>query len=205
MAQLAEYQWLVFTSQNAVALFWEALRATGRDARALAGVKVCAVGPATADALLDHGIAVDVLPRRFVAEGLLEALRGRGDLHAARVLYATAERARDVLPQGLAACGADVDVVHAYRSAPDAEGAAALRDALGRDGAHLVTFTSASSVHAYVAALGAELARRVPAASIGPVTSEAAHAAGIEVVAEAGESTLEGLVGAVVAWAAAQR
>ncbi|MFL5575915.1 MAG: uroporphyrinogen-III C-methyltransferase [Gemmatimonadaceae bacterium] len=200
VARLADYQWAVFTSQNAVTLFWEALRAEGRDARALAGVTVCAVGPATGEALLARGIAVDVVPRRFVAEGLLEALDGRGDLQAARVLYTTAQGARDVLPEGLAALGADVDVVRAYRSVPDAEGAATLRAALERGEVDLVTLTSASAVHAYVDAVGAALAGRAPAASIGPITSEAARSAGLAVAAEAEESTIPGLVEAVLRW-----
>jgi uroporphyrinogen III methyltransferase/synthase len=181
-----------------VSLVWEALRAEGRDARALAGLKVCAVGPATAEALLARGIAVDVVPKRFVAEGLLEALHGRGDLHAARVLYATAAGARDVLPVGLAAAGAEVDVLPIYRSTSDDGGASALRETIARGEADLVTFTSASTVHGFVAAVGESEARRVPAVSIGPQTTEAAHAAGIRVVAEARESTIAGLVEAVV-------
>ncbi|HET7457175.1 MAG TPA: uroporphyrinogen-III C-methyltransferase [Gemmatimonadaceae bacterium] len=198
VTHLADYQWVTFTSQNAVAIFWDALREAGRDARALAGAKVCAVGPATADALLARGVAVDVLPRRFVAEGLLEALADRGDLQAARVLYATAAGARDALPEGLAAMGADVDVVPVYRTVADDEGAAELRAVVESGGVELVTFTSASTVRGFVDAVGAELARRVQAVSIGPITSEAARAAGIEVVAEAAESTIEGLVAAVV-------
>jgi len=78
--RLRTFDWLILTSQNAVAIFWEQLLGEGRDARALAGLKVAAVGPATAGALLEHGITVDVIPERFVAEGLLDILR-------ARVLY----------------------------------------------------------------------------------------------------------------------
>ena len=198
VTHLADYQWAMFTSQNAVAIFWEALRAEGRDARALAGTKVCAVGPATAEALIARGIAVDVVPRRFVAEGMLEALRERGDLHAARVLYATAAGARDALPEGLVAMGADVDVVPLYRSVSDAEHAAPMRDAVAGGEADLVTFTSASTVRGFVDAVGPELARRVRAASIGPITTEAARAAGIEIACEADESTIDGLVAAIV-------
>ena len=198
VARLAGYQWAVFTSQTAVALFWEALRAEGADARALAGIEVCAVGPATSEALLARGIAVDIVPRRFVAEGLLEALRGRPDVRGAHVLYATAAGARDVLPEGLAASGAEVDVVPAYRSVADVEGAASLRGVVERGEVALVTFTSASAVRGYLAALGPALASRIPAASIGPITSDAARAAGIEVVAEARASTMDGLVEAVV-------
>ena len=199
LARLGEYDWMAFTSQNAVRLVWEALRAAGLDARALAGVRVCAVGSATGEALLARGIAVDVVPIRFVAEGVLEALAGRTDVQGARVLYATAEGARDVLPAGLRALGAVVDVVPVYRSAPDGAGAEQLRQALADGAVDLVTFTSASTVHGYVQAVGAELSRRAPAASIGPVTSEAARAAGITVAVEAAESTIPGLVAAVAA------
>jgi uroporphyrinogen III methyltransferase / synthase len=199
LARLGEYDWMAFTSQNAVRLVWEALRAAGLDARALAGVRVCTVGSATGEALLARGIAVDVVPIRFVAEGVLEALAGRTDVQGARVLYATAEGARDVLPAGLRALGAVVDVVPVYRSAPDGAGAEQLRQALADGAVDLVTFTSASTVHGYVQAVGAELARRAPAASIGPVTSEAARAAGITVAVEAAESTIPGLVAAVAA------
>jgi uroporphyrinogen III methyltransferase/synthase len=197
--RLGAYAWAVFTSQNAVRLFWEQLRAAGRDARALASLKVCAVGPATGDALLARGIAVDVAPERFVAEGLIEALAARDDVRGARVLYAAAEGARDVLPAGLRELGAAVDVVPLYRSVTDGVGAEPLRAALDDGTVDLVTFTSASSVHGFVQAVGPELARRAPAASIGPITSEAARAAGIRVTVEAAESTIPGLVAAIVA------
>jgi uroporphyrinogen III methyltransferase/synthase len=197
LARIGEYEWLALTSQNAVRLLWETLRAMGRDARALAGVKVVAVGTATAEAMLAHGIAVDLVPARFVAEGVLEALAERDDVRGARVLYPAAEGAREVLPAGLARLGATVDVVHVYRSVPDEDGARTLRATIERDDAELVTFTSASAVQGYVAAVGEELARRLPAASIGPVTSDAARAAGIEVVAEATTPSIASLVEAV--------
>src|SRR5205809_1792533 len=78
--RLSLYNWLIFTSKNAISIFWEQLLGAGKDARVLAGLNVAAVGPATAGALLEHGIAVDVIPTRFVAEGLIEMLQTRGDL-----------------------------------------------------------------------------------------------------------------------------
>jgi uroporphyrinogen III methyltransferase/synthase len=197
--RLTEYQWLMFTSQNAVRLFWDALRAAGRDARALAGLRLCAVGPATADALAAHGIVPDVTPERFVAEGILEAMRGRGDVHAARVLYAAAEGARDVLPRGLRAMGAQVEVLPLYRSVPDGEHAEELRAALEEGRVDAVTFASASAVRGFVDAVGAEAAARAPGVSIGPVTTEAARDAGLRVAAEADEATVPSLAAAVVA------
>jgi uroporphyrinogen III methyltransferase/synthase len=194
---LSDYKWVIFTSQNAVALFWSALRGAGRDARALAGVRVAAVGPATADALIEVGIATDLSPARFVAEGLLDALRDRGDVRGARVLYATAEGARDVLPDGLAELGASVDRVHLYRSVANTEGADELKRRIA-DGVDLVTFTSASSVSAFADTVGGDAASNVRGASIGPVTTAAARALGVDVVVEASDSTIPGLVGAIV-------
>jgi uroporphyrinogen III methyltransferase / synthase len=198
IAGIGEYAWLIFTSQNAVAIFWEQLLGAGRDARALAGVKIAAVGPATAGALLEHGITVDLIPKRFVAEGLLEMMRERDDVAGAKALYVTAEGARDVLPDGLEQMGADVTVMEAYRSINDGQGAKRLSRAIEAGKVDLVTFTSASSVKAYVDAVGDELALRVPAASIGPQTSDALRGAGIELKHEAEESTIDGLVAAII-------
>ena len=198
LENIAEYGWLVLTSQNAVALLWGVLRETDRDARALAGVRVACVGRATADALLQHGIAADVMPARFVAEGVLAEMAKRGDVRGARVLYVAAEGARDVLPDGLRELGCTVDVVRAYRSVSTGTGAELLRDALSAGEVDLATFASASAVRGYVEAVGADLARRAPAVSIGPVTSDALRAAGIEVAAEAAEASIVGLVEAVV-------
>ncbi len=196
--RLSLYDWLIFTSQNAISIFWDQLLGGGKDARALAGLKIAAVGPATAGALLEHGITVDVIPSRFVAEGLLEMMQSRDDVSGSNVLYITAEGARDVLPQGLRGIGAEATVIEAYRSIPDGEGADKLARAIEAGKVNLVTFTSASAVRGYMDTVGDELAMRVPAASIGPQTSDALRAAGIEVKAEAKESTLDSLVAAVI-------
>jgi uroporphyrinogen III methyltransferase / synthase len=198
--RLPTYEWVVFTSQNAVELFWEALHKQGVDARAFSRAKLAAVGPATADALLDRGLVVDVTPQRFVAEGLLDVFRARDDVRGARVLYAAAEGARDVLPTGLSALGAHVDVVPIYRTERVADDVSPVRSRLELHEVDLVTFTSASAVHAFVATVGIEAARHAPAASIGPVTTEAARDAGLDVRAEASESTIPGLVDAVVSY-----
>lgn len=197
--RLADYQWLVLTSQNAVALLWEALRSAGLDARALAGVRIACVGAATSDALLARGLAADVVPARFVAEAVLEALSGRTDVRRTRALYVAAEGARTVLPDGMRALGCTVEVVAAYRTVSDGAGGEALRAALARGDVDVVTFASASAVRGYVDAVGAELARRAPAVTIGPVTSDAARAASIPVAAEAPAASIDALVGAVVA------
>jgi uroporphyrinogen-III synthase len=165
---------------------------------ALRRASIAAVGPATTGSLLEHGIAVDVIPPRFVAEAVLEMLRAREDVSGKRMLYVTAEGARDVLPQGLREIGAEVDVIEAYRSIADGQGAERLARAIESRKADLATFTSGSAVRGYVDAIGEDLAKQVPAASMGPQTSEALREAGIEVKAEAKESTLDGLVSAVL-------
>jgi uroporphyrinogen III methyltransferase/synthase len=197
--RLADYQWLVLTSQNAVALLWDALRAAGLDARALAAVRVACVGKATSDALLARGLAADVVPPRFVAEGVLEALAARDDVRGARVLYVAAAGARTVLPEGLRTLGCAVEVVPAYHTVSDGEGAEALRTSLARGEVDAMTFASASAVRGLVDAIGEELARRAPAISIGPVTSDAVRAAGIPLAAESATATIEALVAVVVA------
>ncbi len=197
IGRLPLYDWLIFTSQNAISIFWEQLLGEGKDARALAGLRVGAVGPATAGALLERGITVDVIPNRFVAEGLLEMMRARDDVAGKKVLYVTAEGARDVLQRGLREIGADVTVIEAYRSIVDGEGAEKIARAIEAGKVDLVTFTSASAVRGYIDAVGEELALRVPAASIGAQTSEALREAGIEVKVEAKESTLDSLASSV--------
>jgi len=195
---LSGYQWLILTSQNAVSIFWEQLLGERRDARALAGLRIAAVGPATAGALLEHGIVVDVIPERFVAEGLLERMRERDDVAGKRVLYVTAEGAREVLPRGLEEIGAEVIVLECYRSILDGEGATRLARAIEAGRVDLATFTSGSAVRGYVEAVGDDLAARIPAASMGPQTTQALRDAGIEAKIEAKESTIDGLVSAVL-------
>jgi uroporphyrinogen III methyltransferase/synthase len=198
------YKWIVLTSQNAVALVWDALRAAGQDARSLAGVRIACVGKSTSDALLARGLAADVMPSRFVAEAVLEMLAKREDVRGTRVLYVAAEGARDVLPDGLRALGCTVDVVRAYRSVSDGTGAEGLRTALESGAVDAVTFASASAVRGFIDAVGEQLARRAPAVSIGPVTSEAVRAAGISLAAESSEATIPALVTTVVASLAAR-
>jgi uroporphyrinogen III methyltransferase/synthase len=196
LERLDDFQWICFTSANGVRFFWETLRATERDARALATVKLCAVGPMTAEALLQRGLAVDVIAERFVAEGLLEVLSTRDDVYGTSVLYAAAEGARETLPSGLEALGAVVERVSLYRSVPEPMAVERMRDALAERPADLVAFTSASAVRAFVDAVGTG-ASDTPAASIGPATSAAVREAGMTVAVEATQSTLAGLASAI--------
>ena len=179
---LDRYDIVVVTSANGVELLLPG------DVRPLHGVTVAAIGPATARALRERGIVPDVVPAEAVSESLLAAL---GEVGGRRVLVATAEGARDVLPAGLRERGAHVDVVHLYRTVPEPVDADAVRSA------DLITFTSSSTVASLVAVLGDGVRGGLRAASIGPVTSAALREHGIEPAAEADPHTVEGLVAAV--------
>ena len=203
LGRLSGYGWAVFTSRNAVQIAWRELRALGLDARALAGVKVVAVGPSTAEALLECGLAADTIPERYVAEGIVDALRGRDDVRGARVLYPRAEGARDVLAAELRAMGAEVDEIPIYHSVPDAQGVSVAREALTSGSVDVVTFTSSSTVRYFVDAVGLDAARHARIVSMGPITSETARALGLTVAAEAPEATIDSLVETVVETAGA--
>jgi uroporphyrinogen III methyltransferase/synthase len=198
IARISEYSLICLTSPNGVGMLFEALAAAGLDARALAGATVAAIGPGTARALAKQGIAADVVPERFVAEALVEALVGV-EVDGRRVLVARAAEARDVLPDSLSERGAEVDVVALYetvREEPDAETVEAAQ------GADYVTFTSSSTVANLTDALGERFPSGARIVSIGPVTSEAAHAAGLKVDVEAERHDVEGLLEALLADAA---
>lgn len=198
LGTVGDYGWVIFTSRNAVDIAWGELRALGLDARVLAGIKLVAVGPATAAALAEHGIVADLIPERFVAEGVVDALRGRGDVRGARVLYPRAEGARDVLPDELRKLGAHVDDIPVYRSVPDPAGAQAAREALESGSVAVVTFTSSSTVRYFVEAVGVDAARRATIVSMGPITSDTARTLGLAVASEAREATIDSLVEAVL-------
>jgi uroporphyrinogen III methyltransferase/synthase len=200
-----DYAWAVFTSANAVELWFEHLRGRGFDARAFASAKVAAIGPATAEALRERGIVADVVPQEYVAEGVLDALRRQvtpGD----RILVPRAEGARAELVDGLRAAGVEVNEVTLYRAAVP-EGAPAEALALLRDGAiDIVTFTSSSTVRNLAAMLNGDLQVLTThnsqlatplVACIGPITAKTAEELGLRVDVVASEYTVEGLVRAI--------
>jgi uroporphyrinogen III methyltransferase/synthase len=190
---LGAYDGLCATSPNGVHELFARLRDTGRDARSLAGLHVAAMGPGTARAFGEHGIAPDTVPARSVAEGLAEAL---ADIELERVLVARASEGRDVLIEALRARGTRVDVLALYETvaAPlDAAAVAALAEA------DYVTFTSASTVRHLLTAAGAEVLARPRLASIGPATSEELRGHGLEPDLEADPHTPDGLVAALLA------
>jgi uroporphyrinogen III methyltransferase/synthase len=190
-AGAAAYDWVVLTSPNGAARFAACLR----DARDLGSARVAVIGPGTAAVLARHHIVADLVPERFVAESLLDALPDPDPQGSGRVLLARAAVARDVLPDGLRARGWVVDVVDAYETRP-VDPSADQRAAI--EGADAITFTSASTVTNFVEAFG--LASVPPVvACIGPVTASAASELGIDPQVVAADHTIDGLVAALVA------
>jgi uroporphyrinogen III methyltransferase / synthase len=187
------YDLICVTSPNGARLLFERLAATGRDARSLAGARVAAIGPGTAAALREHGVIADVVPERFVAEALVEAL---AQVPVKQALVARAAQARDVLPEALRARGAEVDVVALYETVAEPLGQAEL-EAVSR--ADYVTFTSSSTVRFLFDAAGDRLGAGARLVSIGPVTSQTLRERGREPDVEAARHDIEGLVEALVA------
>ena len=196
---VAGYDLVCLTSPNGVRLLFSRLEGGGLDARALAGARVAAIGPGTAAALRSFGVIADVVPERFVAEGLIEAL---ADMPVRRALVARAAEARDVLVDALRGRGAEVDVVALYETVAspltDAQLAAVAE-------ADYVTFTSSSTVRFFFESAG-EVAGRLRAriVSIGPVTSATLREHGLEPNVEASRHDIDGVVDALVADAASR-
>jgi uroporphyrinogen III methyltransferase/synthase len=203
-AGAAGYDWIVFTSANAVEAFLGRLQQRG-DIRELKGVRVCAIGPSTAQRIARFGLRADLTPDESRAEGVFEALQAAGPLSGRRVLLPRADIAREVLPDQLRDAGADVIEVIAYRTVL----ATAERDSdydiyrmLLERQIDAVTFTSASTVRNFARMLGeeqaADLLNTTVVAAIGPVTAEAAQQLGIGVTVVPKKYTIPDLVDALV-------
>jgi uroporphyrinogen III methyltransferase/synthase len=202
IGEIGRFDWLVFTSTNGVEAFWERLVAGGKDSRALAGRRICAIGPSTAAALAGRGIVADWVPDQFVTAGVLEGFRAY-DLRGAEVLLARADIAPPLLAEGLAEQGARVTEVTAYRTVPSAESRDRLLGALEARAIDVITLTSSSTARNLVDGIGGrlELLAGLTIASIGPVTSATARELGLAVDVEGDVHTIPGLVDALVAWA----
>ena len=223
--RIDEYAVVCFTSPNGVRLFFDALAgeavagggeavvgggdpvaagaeavAGGRDARALAGAVVAAIGPGTAAELSRRGVRADVVPERFVAEALVEAL-APVEVEGRRVLVARAAEARSVLPDALRERGAEVDDVALYETVAEPLTEAQLADL---ERATYVTFTSSSTVR-FLVGSGARPPAGARIVSIGPVTSATAEEQGLTVDVEAERHDIDGLVDALIADATSRR
>ena len=203
-ADAGGYDWIVFTSANAVEAFFGRLLQRG-DIRDLKGVRLCAVGPSTAQRVSGYGLRVDLTPDESRAEGVFEALKAAGPLAGTRLLLPRADIAREVLPDQLREAGAEVTDIIAYRTVV----AGGERDSdhdiyrmLLERQIDAVTFTSASTVRNFARMLGeeqaADLLNTTVVAAIGPVTAEAAQQLGIRVGVVPKKYTIPDLVDALV-------
>ena len=195
-----EYDWVAFTSVNAVEQTLGAMARQGLDARAFGAAKIAAIGPATVRALEAHGLRAELAPKEFRGEGLADEMLKRL-APGARVLVPRAKEAREVLPEALRAAKIYVDVVTAYETRkPPRETVDLLVGLFERGAVDAVMFTSGSTVDNLCDLLGERaqaLLARVVVASIGPVTTASAGRRGLRVHVTAGESTLVGLVDAL--------
>lgn len=195
--------WIIFTSVNGVKAFFDRMRVNGWDARRLSGVKCCAIGPATADALEAHGIIVDVMPERYLGEGVVESFSNI-DLSGKRVLLPRALGSRKLIVEELRVQGAEVQEVIAYRTIPNSDLPSDVLEAVLAEPPDIVAFTSPSTVRAFVELFGREQANLLMAKAtivcIGPVTEVAVDEQGWVPSIVSAVHTVDGMVEKILEW-----
>ncbi len=199
---IEQYHWAVFTSVNGVTYFMRHLHDRKQDLRILHNLRLCCIGPRTAQELRKHGLIPDLVPETFQAEGIIDALTPL-DLKGKRVLIPRAEVARDILPDTLRIMGAEVTVPAVYRTVqPDRNITWATEMLRGKE-ISVITFTSSSTVRNFVDLFGGrdqarELLSDTAIASIGPITSETIKEFGLTTTIIAKENTISAMVDAIV-------
>ena len=181
--RISSFNWIVFTSVNGVKYFVERLKKNKKDLRDLKGIKVCAIGPSTAEELSSFGIAPDFVPKEYRAEGIIKGI-GKGGIKGKRILIPRAEVAREILPEELKKKGAKVTIAVAYRSIKPKGNTEKIINLLRDKKIAMVTFTSSSTVKNFVEMFEKEdykaLLNGVKIASIGPITAKTASELGIK-------------------------
>jgi len=213
LKHLDEYHWLILTSVNGVDAVWERLKKLDLGKRHFKNLQIAAIGPATSEAIRQHGLRVAVVPEAYVAESVVESLQGQ--IKGKRVLLARARVARDVIPRQLRKLGARVDVVEAYETVLPKSSRARLQALVKDPKRHpdVITFTSSSTANNFVALLGKNVTvwsrasrprkpkpspfDKIQFASIGPITSFTLRKLGLRVDIEAKEYTIPGLITAI--------
>ncbi len=198
---LNSYDWIVFTSPNGVTSFFEYFFRGFEDMRDIGGVKIAAVGPATAAKLKDVHLKVDLMPQEYVADKIADAFSKFESVENLKILLLRAEVANPELPKKLEEMGAIVDDVACYKTVPETEDIGGTAAKLAETGADWITFTSSSTVENFHARFNLpELMGKFPQtklASIGPETSKAIIALGLKPTIEAKPHTIEGMVKAL--------
>jgi len=198
---ILQYDWLILTSVNGVEALFSRLEPLGLSVDSLQHLKIAAIGPVTEERIQDHGLVVDIVPQRYVAEDVVRALRKltKGE----KVLLVRAKVARDVIPEELCHAGAEVDVVEAYQTIIPEDAKHHMHQAFSQgDLPDAITFTSSSTVKNFLSVVtGTDIPPKlsnVKFASIGPVTSDTLREHGLPVHVEADEYTMEGLAQALI-------
>lgn len=198
---LASYNWLIFTSVNAVEIFFEEMKLQQLDIRKLSGIKIAAIGPATRERLEKLGLMVDLVPDEYRVEAIVAAIRpnlATGD----KVLLPRARNAREILPDEIRKMGVSVDEILLYEAVPTTDISATVIEQIRQGKVDYICFTSSSTVHNFVQILGAEwitgFNQSVKVACIGPVTAESAREKGFSVDLIAGEYTIQGLLNVII-------
>ena len=195
---ISSYDWLIFTSVNGVDAFFNCLHRQALDTRELKGIKIGAIGPATAEALEKHGIRADYIPPEYTTKGIIEGFR-QYDVSGKRILLPRAELAGSELVQELTRLGAEVDQVAIYRTVLPSDDPSRIKHMLLAREFDITTFTSSSTVRNLISLLGDEwpVLNRTTIACIGPVTAATATEAGLKVDILPEEHTIPGLVRAI--------
>ena len=192
-----QYDWLIFTSPNGVDAFFDMFYRLYNDARSIGNVKIAAIGPATAQRVKDFHLSVDMQPKEFIAEAIIDGLQEFGSVENLKFLLARADGAREVLPKRLSDLGAIVDEAIAYRTVPETKDVSGGLERFRSEGADLVTFTSSSTVENFLA-LKLPWPDQLKTASIGPITSGTMRKNGLRVDVEAERYDMDGLVEAIL-------
>jgi len=195
------YQWIIFTSANAVQYFFSRLRGRDMDIRSLKGIRICAVGPKTAEALGAFSLNADLIPEEFKAEGVLTALGGE-QIRGQKFLIPRAKVARELIPDRLRELGAIVTVVTAYENVRPTNDVEKVKKLFHDRRIAAVTFTSSSTVANFVEMIGVSdllpLLAGVAVACIGPVTAKTAEGFGLKVDVMPADYTIPALVDALI-------
>lgn len=194
------YDWIVFTSPNGVDAFFAMFDKLYSDSRSLGGARIACIGPGTAEKVRARHLAVDLMPEKeFVAEGLIKAFGKHQNMENVTVLWVKAAETREVISKGLTKMGAIVDEAIAYQTLPEREDNLEALARLKKEGADMITFTSASTFE-HFQDLGVKLPAECRIASIGPVTSAAIREKGLEPDLTASVHSIPGLVDAISAY-----
>jgi uroporphyrinogen III methyltransferase/synthase len=202
LVELNSYDWIVFTSPNGVTMFFEYFFKAFDDLRDFGGMRIAAVGPATAAKLKEFRLKVELMPEEYVTAKIAKAFAAYESIENLKILLMRAESANPELPTALESMGAIVDDVACYKTVPETEDVNGAAAQLLEDGADWITFTSSSTVEHFHARfdLPALLKQfpQIKLASIGPETTKALAALNLKPEVEAKPYTIEGLVKALV-------